>query len=225
MRVLLCYQSEECTMSDKVTTQQIYDYGRNKIISKELCAGNRIVETELAEEMNTSRTTVRNAMAQLNYAGLLEIKPNYGTFVTKPTMVDMAHTYDVRRALEEEAIRLAIPNVHNEALDKMETILNAQAELEHAYSMNRYIDLNKSFHWVIVRLAGNSILEKYLDEMFNRTAIFLTFYDESATNKGSIATHEHMLNALRARDEKAAIQAVREDITLASDSLIVSDHF
>ena len=111
-----------------VTAKQVYDYVKEQIISKELFPGNRVAEEEVAEAMHTSRTTVRSALSRLHYDGLVDVIPNCGAFVAKPTMVDMYRVYAVRRVLEAEAARLAATRITEEALERMERGGNADRQ-------------------------------------------------------------------------------------------------
>lgn len=209
-------------MANRISAQTVYEYVREKIVSKALFPGNRIVEEELAEELHTSRTTVRNGIAVLNYNGLVDVIPNYGTFVTKPTLSDMEQAYAARTVLEIEAIRLAVPRITDAALARMEKNLEEQRKLVHNYSMARYVDLNSAFHQEIVRAADNVYMEKYLRELYNKTAVFLTFYDTSLTNESSLSSHEQIFQALRDRDEAAAVEALRQDMIFATDCICIN---
>ena len=209
-------------MAERITAQQVYEYVREKIVSKVLFPGNRIVEEELAEALHTSRTTVRNGIATLNYNGLVDVIPNYGTFVTKPTLSDMKQVYAVRTVLETEAIRVAVPRITEQALMRMEKNLEAQRELTSNYSMAKYVDLNSAFHQEIVQAAGNIYMEKYLRELYNKAAVFLTFYDTSVSNINSLSSHEQMFQALKNRDEAAAVEALRQDMVFATECICIN---
>ena len=209
-------------MAERITAQQVYEYVREKIVSKVLFPGNRIVEEELAEALHTSRTTVRNGIATLNYNGLVDVIPNYGTFVTKPTLSDMEQVYAVRTVLETEAIRLAVPRITEQALMRMEKNLEAQRELTSNYSMAKYVDLNSAFHQEIVQAAGNIYMEKYLRELYNKAAVFLTFYDTSVSNINSLSSHDQLFQALKNRDEAAAVEALRQDMVFATDCICIN---
>lgn len=208
-------------MAGRISAQDIYNYVREKIITKELFPGNRIVEEELAEQLHTSRTTVRGGIVALSYSGLVDVIPNYGTFVTKPNLSDMQQVYAVRTVLEIEVIRQAIPRISDAALKRMEKNLQKQRELKNNYSMSRYVDLNSEFHNEILQATGNVYLEKYLRELFNKTAVFLTFYDNSISNEDSLVSHEELYLALKARDEEAAVEALRRDIGIATDCICI----
>jgi len=209
-------------MVKTVSAQDVYNYVRDKIIARELFPGNRIVEEELAEALHTSRTTVRSGLTRLHYDGFIEVRRNRGAFVAKPTLADMNRVYEMRSILETAAGRLALPRITEAALQRMEKHLQDMIELEKDYSMAKYVRLNQQFHWEIVRAAGNEYLEKYLQELFNKSAISLMFYDASKSGKLSIVTHQALLDALRARDAEALEKAILDDIDCAANCIIIT---
>ena len=129
--------------------------------------------------------------------------------------------YSVRIVLETEAIRQAIPLLSEANLKRMEDNLQAQRELTTNYSMARYVDLNTDFHEEILRASSNIYLQKYLRELFNKTAVFLTFYDTSINNSDSLISHERLFDALSRKDEQAAIEALKQDIEIATDCICI----
>ena len=208
-------------MADRVSAEKVYEYVREKIVSKELFPGNRIVEEDLADELHTSRTTIRNGIVTLKNSGLVDVVPNYGTFVTKPNYSEMLQIYSLRVVLESEAIRQAVPRISNAGLKRMEANLEAQRRLTKNYSMAKYVDLNTAFHEEILLASENNYLVKYLRELFNKTAVFLTFYDTSVSNEESLISHEQMFEALVKRDEKASLEALKSDLTIAVDCISI----
>lgn len=202
-------------MANGVSVRDVYDYVQEKIISKTYFPGNRITEEELACELSTSRTTVRSAISKLQNDGFIEIIPNKGSYVSKPTVEDMYHVYEIRKVLEQEAVKRAIQRIDAENIANMEKCIEEQIAMDNDFHMSRYVEINRRFHWEIVKAAENIYLEKFLGELFNKTAIFLIFYDRSVNNAGSIKTHTDILNALKAGDEQAARKAIEDDSILA----------
>lgn len=202
-------------MANGVSVQDVYDYVQEKIINKTYFPGNRITEEELAGELSTSRTTVRSAISKLQNDGFIEIIPNKGSYVSKPTVEDMYHVYEIRKVLEQEAVKRAIQRIDAENIANMEKCIEEQIAMDNDFHMSRYVEINRRFHWEIVKAAENIYLEKFLGELFNKTAIFLIFYDRSVNNAGSIKTHTDILNALKAGDEQAARKAIEADSILA----------
>lgn len=209
-------------MLRSVNAQDVYDYVRKKIIFKELFPGARIIEEDLAADLHTSRTTVRAGIMRLHYEGLVVVQRNRGAFVAQPNWVDMNHVYTARRVLELEVARLALPRITDEAIARMDRLQEKLIALEQRYSMAEYVKLNQAFHWELVQAADNEYLEKFLRELFNKSAIFLIFYDNSNSGKLSIRSHQRLLDALHARDEAALLDAVVGDIKCATDCITIS---
>src|SRR5512141_82731 len=88
--------------------ESVADQLRDEILDGRLPAGTRLVETELAERFGVSRGPVRDALAELSRSGLAVDLPRRGTFVSSLTERDLAEVYDIRRAIEEAAVRLPI---------------------------------------------------------------------------------------------------------------------
>lgn len=75
------------------------------ILSKEFSPGDRLVESEIAERLNLSRTPVRNVMRQLVAEGLLEVKENKGCYIPKLTPQDMYEVFKARAYMETDYIK------------------------------------------------------------------------------------------------------------------------
>jgi DNA-binding GntR family transcriptional regulator len=203
-------------MSNATSVKSICDYVKEQIVSKSLFPGNRIAEEELARAMDTSRTTVRSAITRLSYEGFVEMVPNCGAFVAKPTLSDIKQAYVVRTALEVQAVRLAADHINTASLVKLHKNLEAQRALQNQFAMGEYAYLNREFHWEIVKAAGNPYIEKYLNEILNKMVIYLIFYDSSVNNSKSLVSHQEILEAIEKHDARAAEEAVVEDILIGN---------
>ena len=63
--------------------------------------------------------------------------------------------------------------------------------------------------------SGNPYIKKYLNELLNRSNIYLIFYDDSTDNIQSLEKHRAILEAIKAKDKASAARAVREDMSYA----------
>ena len=80
---------------------------RAAIVSGELAAGSRLVETDLAEQFGVSRGPIRDALAELQHTGLVELRARKGSFVASLTAADVGEIYSLRSALEALAAHQA----------------------------------------------------------------------------------------------------------------------
>ncbi len=191
--------------------QLVYDDIRNKIIRRQMFPGNRIIEEDLAQELGTSRTSIRSALQQLRQDGFVEIIPNRGSFVVQPTLEDIIALYDVRLTLESGAIKAAVENATDDTIRYLEDNLRQQLELDKNFSISAYSALNRDFHWQIAKASLNPYYERFLAEVYNKVEVYMLFYDKSIDNSYSYSSHKEMLTAICERDLNRAEAAVIAD--------------
>lgn len=200
-------------------TAAAYEYIRNKIITKTMFPGNRVIEEDVVHELGVSRTSIRSAMQRLQYEGFLEIIPNKGAYVAKPTVEDIRHAYYTRTVLEINAVQLAVDGMTAEGLDRMERNLEAQKGLESRFNIAEYAALNRAFHWEIAEATGNPYFKKYLNELLNKSNIYLIFYDNSTNNARGLAKHWAIMDAIQRKDKAGAVAAIRDDMDYALEAI------
>lgn len=195
----------------------VYDYIKNQIVTKAIYPGTRIVEEHLVRETGVSRTPVRSALMRLAYDGLIQQQPNRGAVVAKPSATDLRQVYEARAVLEVGAFRAAVHRRSDESVLQMEQNLQKQQDLTNLFNMTEYIQLNREFHWIITMEAQNAYYEKYLNELQNKVATYLLFWDSSTTNSLSLDLHLRIFEAFRDRDEQKGVLALMEDLQLAEE--------
>ena len=195
----------------------VYDYIKNQIVTKAIYPGTRIVEEDQVRETGVSRTPVRSALMRLAYDGLIQQQPNRGAVVAKPSATDLRQVYEARAVLEVGAFRAAVHRRSDESVLQMEQNLQKQQDLTNLFNMTEYVRLNREFHWIITMEAQNAYYEKYLNELQNKVATYLLFWDSSTTNSLSLDLHLRIFEAFRDRDEQKGVLALMEDLQLAEE--------
>ena len=195
----------------------VYDYIKNQIVTKAIYPGTRIVEEDRVRETGVSRTPVRSALMRLAYDGLIQQQPNRGAVVAKPSATDLRQVYEARAVLEVGAFRAAVHRRSDESVLQMEQNLQKQQDLTNLFNMTEYVQLNREFHWIITMEAQNAYYEKYLNELQNKVATYLLFWDSSTTNSLSLDLHLRIFEAFRDRDEQKGVLALMEDLQLAEE--------
>ena len=110
--------------SDKQSlTTKVYNHIRDGILDGTYPIGGYLVETRLADEMEVSRTPVREALKQLELEGLVDSIPNRGMRVQGITDGDLDDIHTIRLLLEGQAAWWAAQRVDQEHLDRLAEIL------------------------------------------------------------------------------------------------------
>jgi DNA-binding GntR family transcriptional regulator len=191
-------------MLTRTLPTQVADHIRERILSGELAPGERILETELAEELGVSRNTLRSALQTLTFEGLLDQSQFKSTHVARPTARDVYETYTLRNALEAMACRLAAERVTDGAgMDAVDAAIAAMYDAEDATAMKA---ADFAFHVAVVELAGHAQLRDHYRRLHARTRLYLNLtaaadhyvLDEIA------ALHAELAEAIRAGDAARA---------------------
>lgn len=139
---------------------------RRRIIAGTYKPGERLVEVQLAQELNVSRTPIRLAFEELTEDGLLERMPKRGFKVRAFDAADLAHAIDVRGTLEGMAARLVAEGGASAACMQIlqECLADGQALLQAAEAAGQQIDarkwmgINARFHQALIEESGNPTL-------------------------------------------------------------------
>ena len=113
--------------SQLYTTSADYVYRelRHRIITKQVKAGQRLPEVNIAVQMGVSRTPVREALRRLESEGLVDIVPNSGARLAAPSRREVENAYVVREQLECLAVRLAAQTVAEKHVRRLDEIVEA----------------------------------------------------------------------------------------------------
>jgi len=142
---------------EKTYASQIFDALRAMIVKVELLPGQMISEKEVAEALTASKTPVREALIRLEDAGLVNIVPKSGTYVTTIQIDRYIEACFVRLRLETGAVRSAAGQSHDAAA--MAQFTELMAEQERAVAADDYVQffqLDEAFHRLFFDVADLS---------------------------------------------------------------------
>ena len=187
------------------------------IVSGQYRPGERLEEVTLAEQYNVSRTPVREALRQLQEAGLIDIKPRRGASVSIVKPSHLIHMFEVMGGLEAMAGRLAARRLDEtskqEILACHEACRKAVTEGSDAY----YYE-NERFHMAIYRASANPFLEEQARALHRRLKPYRRIQLRSLNRiEHSFAEHERIVSAILAGDGGEAEKALWDHITIQAD--------
>jgi len=151
---------------------------RRAILCGDLVPGQRLVESDIAEQMGMSRAPVREALRQLETEGLVVSEPHRGSFVVELSATDLWEIYTLRAALESVAVRIVTEKGSVEILARLRQAVADMAEAAREGDRARLAALDMAFHEMLCRAAGHSRL---LDVWLSMTAQIRTFIDLTNT--------------------------------------------
>ena len=105
--------------------QSTADLLRERLLGGGFAPGERLVEAEIARQLGISRGPVREALAKLRAEGLVYDEPRRGSFVAELTDHDVHEIYELRAALEMQAVRLLIARDDDAAFARLGEVMAA----------------------------------------------------------------------------------------------------
>ena len=190
----------------------VYKTLREWITDGTLQPGEQIYDQEIAKYFNVSRTPVREAMQLLADQKLLEIEPGKQSRVAKFDYDEIEKSYVLLAELHALALQFAWDALTTEDIAEMERVNEALKNRRNSADLRKAQTLDKEFHDVIVRKAGNDFLLSFTDILNIQVLRIENLYFEAEDNyENSWRVHEKILQAIRAKDKDAACGAMREN--------------
>lgn len=213
---------ERTELDDNLSlTQKAYKVLRRQILNWSLPPGVDVSELELSQQLNMSKTPVREALAQLRSEGFVETFPRRGYRVLPITLADMNELFEARTIIEAECAALAAERVTEAQLDELERYADAYYSLDESESLDRFIDSNTAFHAAIAAATGNNRLHQLvLAQLDNLERFFYLGALSRDLNPETTVDHHRIVEVLRQRDPDAARNALREHNKMTREGLI-----
>jgi DNA-binding GntR family transcriptional regulator len=180
-----------------------------RILSGHYPPGGRLVELKIAREFGSSQAPVREALRDLDKAGLVTVRPRRGSFVNDYHARTQHEIYLVRGALEEAAVRLALPKLSHDT-SALKRHLEGMREAARVNDFEAMIQHSVGFHRVIMRAAANDLLlnlwESLHVEIHSRKTLLQPNIDFYAVAE----SHKPIFDAVAAGDVEGAARLSRE---------------
>jgi DNA-binding GntR family transcriptional regulator len=206
------------TLSDHVIQQL-----RQAILTGQLKPGQRVVEREIAEAMQTSRGPVRDALKSLENERLVVRYPHKGTFVAWLNLQDAEEIYSLRQAIESVAVDYAIKNATAEQIDELDRLVETMAvQAERDYTEFEATDIDLEFHHTMCRISGHKRLLKAWEALNPQIRMLLLYHrtrlPEDFRERG-VEWHRQIVEALRRRDAELVQQLLRKHLAASFQTL------
>ena len=200
-----------------ILVERVANQIREAIKSGKLRPGDRLIETDLANDMQIGRNAVREAIRYLEKEGLVTTTPYKGAHVTELTEKDLEEIYSLRIVIEELAIRTLIKHLDSEKVKKLESVVTAMKQVaKNCRTIEEVIDVDLSFHRTICELAENRrLLELWLN-LSHQLRAFIVLDDHlygDDTPEKTLETHYPVFEAIKKEDSDLAVNQMKKVMT------------
>jgi DNA-binding GntR family transcriptional regulator len=211
------------TSSERPLTTQEHALAelRRRILTGEVRPGEPIRAEQIAAELDVSRVPVREALKILEGEGQVVYRPHHGYTLAELRMRDLREIYAIRRLLEEEAVRAALPHVTLDDLGVMREIIEEMEAL--GDDVAAMAVANRRFHFTLLEASGMPHLLHHVRLLWNASDHYRSVYYLDDSHRREVhADHRRIVEACAARDEPTLLAALDEHRDHAIDGLRTS---
>jgi DNA-binding GntR family transcriptional regulator len=189
------------SLKQAICNMNIYEEGVNL----------RLDERKLSEQLATSRTPIREALARLEQEGLVRIVPRKGVYIVRKSKDEILEMITVWAALESMAARLVTQRATDPEIASLREIFSTFEDGQVGAHIDEYSEANISFHQSIVEMSQCVLLKEMTSNIFMHIrSIRARTIGESDRAERSIIDHMHIIEALEARDADLAERLARD---------------
>lgn len=194
-------------------SQRVYGALREELIKGNFKPGQRLVMQDLADQLGTSITPVREACMRLVSEGGLKLRSGRFAIVPPLTLDRYMEVRMMRLELEGLAAEIAARNATADDIANLYRIHPLYTIADNRGDPNEAFRLNRQFHFSVYRLSRMDLLVDHIENLWMSMGPMLTvfFTDGKRTYFGS-DVHKRVIECIEAQDGRGAREAIREDI-------------
>lgn len=205
--------------------QSLQDRIRESVVSAihsgRLTPGSQLDERALAEEFESSRTPVREALLMLAAQGLVTIVPRAGIFVHKPTAAELVAMFETLAEMEGVVARLATQRISEAGKNVLVRAHEDAGRYVEAGDTPGYVEANQRFHDVLYQATANAFLAEQIVQLRRRLAIYGNRKGliSPARVPSSYREHGLVVEAVLAGNPDMAAEAMRSHVSAGGKAI------
>jgi DNA-binding GntR family transcriptional regulator len=175
--------------ADPETDQAVYDAIFRAILEGKLKAGTKLAEKPLAEIFAVSRERIRKVLQRLGAERRLEMIPNRGARIPRPTLDDVRSVYEAHRILEAGIVAQLVKIMDDVFLARLDAHLAEERMAAERGDRATSVKLSGAFHLLLVDQLGNPDLSRFLRDLLSRSSVMVSVYEEATQSICGVDEH------------------------------------
>lgn len=189
------------------------------ILEHRLAPGTKLGEDRLASIFGTSRPRVREVLARLANEQVVELIPQRGAFVAKPTIEQAHDVFEARQLIEPGILQRLIATLDTGKLQRLQAHLEQETQARERQDARAMVRLSGEFHVLLAELAGNTALTKTIRELSTLTCLIISLYSVSTATSCRSDEHSEIVAAIARKDSVRATAIMRHHLDYILGSL------
>lgn len=187
-----------------------YDRLKHAIITGELPAGARIVETTYAEQLHISRTPLREALRKLERDGLVEYVLRHGVVVRAFTVADIEEIFTIRNAMMMLILPSVVEHVTAQDIAELRMLLSEMDVAQKEEDADALASFNRAFHSKIEHLTDKKRILRVIDDQEEYILRFSAITIASIVRRSKAHQEHHQMVDLLERHDLEGLEKLME---------------
>jgi DNA-binding GntR family transcriptional regulator len=205
------------------TDRRIYDSVFNAVMSQRLPSGTKLTEGTFCELFKVSRTIVRKALQRLAHEHIIELRPNRGAIVARPTPQETREIFIARRAIEAAIVPLAVMRATRPQIVRLRQLVKEEDAALHRGDRPAWIRLGGEFHLMLAEAAANKVLLRYLNELVSRCSLIIALYESPGSIPCASEEHNELIDLIVDGDARKAAERMDRHLLAIERRLKLED--
>ena len=198
---------------------EIYEKIYTAIVEHRLHPGTKLAEERLAEIFSASRARIREVLSRMAHEQIVELIPQRGAYVAKPTIEQAMHVFEARRIIEPAVLRRLIENSTPERMGRLRQHRELELDARRRDDKRAVVRLSGEFHVLLAEQAGNTALARQMRELATLTCLIIVLYDAPTASACLADEHSEIIEAIAHRDGPRAESLMLEHLRHIEGSL------
>jgi DNA-binding GntR family transcriptional regulator len=201
------------------SVDEIYERIYVAILEHRLQPGTKLGEERMADIFGVSRARIREVLARLAHEQIVELFPQRGAYVAKPTTEQARDVFEARRLIEPAVVRRLVDTLTPEKIQRLRQHVELEADARRRGDKRAVIRLSGEFHTLLAEMAGNSALARSMRELCMLTCLTIFLYDAPTAQSCRDDEHQMIIDAVAKRDRARAEKIMLDHLDHIESSL------
>lgn len=202
-------------------TNAVSSYLEDAILKGKIKSGTRLIEREFAEKFNVSRLPIREAIRELQAAGLVKIIPRKGAVVSQISLDEVKEINAVKCLIESFAAGEAAKKITEKEIKELRLLIDKMDSQIKKNNSHKYTEVAEKFHYIINKASGNEKLYEIYKRLNNQILWHkINYLSSPGRMERSFEGHKKILEAFINKDSRQAESLMKKHIRDAERSLL-----
>jgi len=207
--------------SGKTIRKKIYEHLREQLLSGKVPPDQHLIEAQIARDIGTSRTPVREAFHSLELEGLIESIPRVGYVVKSISEQEVEEICEIRAAIEGLAARWAMEKAHERLVAELAKNISVAEDRVSKGDARVFVDMDARFHQIISKYSGSQRLLELAQTLRRHMLRYRVQSIYSIDNVlRAIDGHKRILRAIKKRNLEEINEAIQHHMEQSKKDIL-----